>query len=283
MIRLRTRDGGFHHANIEAMIFVAILMILAAVAFPQYMKVRDRRAATCLRNLLSLTDGKPPEKPVCPVGEKAYAPEPERVACPSPEKHLDTTPALVRSKQGPWQVRQTRPSSAGKTLEFRDSRLEVTESPGRAAVLVKPGAFVRFFFAPLMFLILLVVTLACLAKFFWMLWTRKWFDAIGPLFGMAVAGGLAFLSLTSFATSREWVLERSGARVTRVDYFFGRRTSEQPTTGCLGVVPTVAMDGHRLQLLHPPDEKGRRTTELGLVAKDRLDVAEWFHQRIAGP
>src|SRR5688572_16110534 len=105
------------------------------------MKVRDRRGATCLQSLLSLTDGKPAEKPGCPVGGKTYAPEPERVACPSPEKHLDTPPAMVRSPQGPWQLRQTLPSSAGKAPEFRDSRLEVTESPGRAAVLVKPGAF----------------------------------------------------------------------------------------------------------------------------------------------
>jgi len=109
--------------------------------------------------------------------------------------------------------------------------------------------------------------------------TRKWVDAIGPLFGSAVAGGLTFISLAAFAKSHEWVLERSGARVTRVGYSFGTRTSEQLRGGGAD----TAMDGHKLQLLHPPDEKGRRTTELGLIAKDRLDVAEWFRQRIAGP
>jgi hypothetical protein len=283
MIRLRTRDGGFHHAPIELMIVVIIIAILAAIAVPQYLKIRNQRPVTCLNNLLSLAEGQPPEKPVCPVSDKPYAPEPGRVACPSPEKHLDSTPALVRSKEGPWQVRQTLPSPAGKIIEFRNDRLEVTESAGRAAVLVKPGAFVRFFLGPLFFFILFAVTVGCLLKFVWMLWTRKWFDAIGPLFGFAVAGGLAFLSLGSFAASHEWVLERSAARVTRVDYFLGRRTSERTYSGCLGVVPTADTTGHKLQLIHPPDAKGSRTTELGLVAKDRLDVAGWFHQALIGP
>jgi hypothetical protein len=283
MIRHRTRDGGFHHANIDGMIFLAIIVTLAAIALPQYLKIRDRRASLCLGNLLALADGKPPGKAVCPISDKAYAPGPDLVACPAPEKHLDSAPSLVRSKEGPWKVRQTLPSSAGRPIEYRDSRLEVKEQAGRVAVLVKPGAFARFFLAPLGFLILSVITIACLVAVFLSIRAREWFEGIVPFLVLPVAGGLAFLSMEWFATSHEWILERAGARVTRVDYFFGSRRSEQTISGCLGVVPTVATDGHRLQLVHPPNGEGARTTDLGLIPKDRLDVADWFHRALIGP
>lgn len=282
MVRLRTRDAGFHHTNIELMIVVAVIAIIAAIALPQYIKYKDQRAMTCLNNLLALADGKPPAKKTCPAGDKAYATGTGVAECPSPANHLESAPRFVRASTGSWSLKQTFPASE-QPISLRSARLEVQEKPGRASVLVKPGAFMRFFFGPLIVLIFTIGTVAGLVGFVGALWSKKGSEAIGPFFGMAVAGVLAFFLLKATLTSQEWIFEREGARATRVEYQFGRRTSETTFAGCLGVVPAVAAGGHRLQLIHPPDAEGNRLTVLGMIDEDRLDVAGWFNRALVGP
>ncbi len=264
------------------MIVVAIIAILAAIAIPQYIKYKDKRAVTCLNNLLALADGKPPEKTTCPASDKAYASGSGVSECPTPEKHLESAPRFVRASTGSWRLEQKFPPS-DKPLSLRGARLEVQEQPGRASVLVKPGGFMRFFFGPLIVLIFTIGALTGLVQFVGALWTKKWSEVLGPFFGMVVAGVIAFLLLKATLTSQEWILEREGARVTRVDYQFGRRTSQTTFAGCQGVVPATAAGGHRLQLLHPPDAEGNRMTVLGMVDEDRLDVAGWFNRAVVGP
>jgi hypothetical protein len=281
-MRHRSRDLGFGHHNTELLVVVAIIGIIAAIAIPTLLKAMDKRAETCLGNIATLTDGPLAKDTVCQVSGKPYAGG-DTPACPEPDKHLPGNPRLVRAKEGPWRLEQTLPPFSGTPVDFMHGRLEVKEHPGRAAVLVKPGGFARFFFAPLMCLIGTVVAALFTGAFFYHLWIRKWGDAVGPFFGALIFGVVGYVAMLGFALSHEWVVEREGARITKVEYFWGKRSSEKTLTGCLGVVPARGGGGYRLFVLHPPQPDGKRITPLEVIDHDRLDVADWFNRALRGP
>lgn len=279
MLRRRARDlGHFHHPNIELMIFIVILSILAAIAIPQIVAMMEKRGPQCLEQLVAGTKGPLPADAVCPKSDKPYALG-DVVACPAPEKHLDSQPRFVRAKDGAWSLQQTLPAAAGAPVAFDSGRTTVHESPGRLAVHVVPGRVARWFLGPLFFVILVGMILTALVQAVTALAKRTWSDAGLPLLTVAILVPLTWVELLSFSSSHEFVLERG--RVTRVDYRLGKRHTEQVFDGCLGIVPTtpaLSSSARKLFLVH-----GGGITLLGPVAADRPDVAARLNRALGGP
>lgn len=282
MIRRRTRDSGFGHHHNDLFVFIIIVGILAAIAIPQFIKLMDKRATTCLGNILAQADGPLPKETVCPFSKKAYGGG-DVPSCPEPAKHLESNPRMVRPKDGPPRLEQTLPAYAGGPIELKNGRIEVQTHPGRAAVLVLPAKFARYFGGPVLLTLFGVWALVAAARFAWGLWKKNWESAILNFLGLAFAGGISTWLIMGFATSHEWVVERSGARVTRVEYLFGSRRSEHTLANCLAIVPAKAVGGHRLLIVHPPGPDGNRFTPMEMIPEDRLDLADWFNRALAGP
>jgi len=84
MIRYRTRDLGHFKTNIELMIVIAIVAILAAVAIPQIAAVLEKRGLQCLEQLVAATKSPLPAGALCPKSDKPSAVTADLVACPAP-------------------------------------------------------------------------------------------------------------------------------------------------------------------------------------------------------
>jgi len=290
MIHRRTRDlGHFHHVNLELLIFIAILGILAVVAIPSLTAYFEGRNSRCIEHLIARTNGPLPEGTVCPKGDKPYAivsrGEDDVLACPATERHLTTAPELVRSKGGAWRLRQTLPPYAGVAPELGSGRLEVNQSPGRVSLHVLPAGLNRFFAGPLFFAVLAALGLVAVGATGSALWKRDWGGAVLRAIGAVVLGGIGWFDLTSFASSTEFVFERSPSRVTRIDYFLGSRASQVVYAGCLGLIPAPGIVARpaRLYLVCSSESEGRRAVLLETLPAKRLDVADWLNRTLLGP
>lgn len=283
MIRHRTSEAGFGHHHTEGMIIVAIIMIIAAVSLPQFLKLRDNRALLCVQALHGRLAGAADGAAECPFSKKPLAvarqSDAETVECPDPDQHLPSRPRFVRAKDGPLRLEQTLPAWSGKPVTM--SGLVVKETPDRIAIHVRSGWFVRYVVLSLLALVFVVLTGAIVAAIVVMSRDKDWGGVVKAVIGMAVTGGIAGVLIYGIGSSHEWVLEGQGATLTKVDYRFGRRSSEKAVQGCLGVVP-VRKTGGALQLvvIHPPDAEGSRTTPLGVFPEDRLDLAPWLNRTL---
>jgi hypothetical protein len=180
-------------------------------------------------------------------------------------------------------LEQSLPAYAGGPVELADARLEVNESPGRISVLVKPGIFTRYVLGPFLFLFCGFWTLIIGSSWIDALKAKYWSGAVLPSAGLLLLGLLTYGTLFLSVTSHEWIIERG--RVTRVDYFLGRRGAVKVLEGCLGVVPSaeIGPPPMALRLVHAPDASGKRTTVIEAIAKDRTDLAQWINRVLLGP
>lgn len=258
------------------LVSAAILGIVAGSVIPTILYQRARSPAACLGNLLAQAEGTLPRDAVCPISRKAYIMG-DVATCPDPDGHLESRPRLLCSKEGPWRLQQTLPPSSGRPVQLQKLLVDWKEHPGRATLLVQEPSPIRYIAAPL----LCLFCAGAAVRFG--LRARKGIAVAGNMAGVAIAAALGFASFMAVGESREWVLERADARLTRVTYAFGRELSRTTVAGCLGVVPTRSGNSHKLVVLHPPAADGSRMTSLGLVAGDRLDVADRLHRALLGP
>ncbi len=283
MIHRRERDRGhFHHPNIELMIAVTLVAIIAAVAIPTFLKARAARGPNCLEHLLSLTAGSLPAGSSCPYSGKAYAGSPgDAVACPDAAGHLDSKPRFRRTPEG-WRLEQTLSAYAGGPLEFGDGKTEVEQAEGRTTLRTwKSGIFHHV--AAWIFLIALGLPALFLFGLAARLLLKAEWGAAGAVFaGAAVLAVLLALLLAAYTSRTSVVVDRAAATVTRVEHKFGRPWSTTTYAACLGVVPVPATSSGRrmLQLVHAPGADGKRTTPLEEVSADRLDLADWFNRAL---
>lgn len=285
--------GAFRGTNLELLIFVAIVGILAAIALPNLLALMDKRNSRCLENLVAWTNGPLPPGTVCPKCGNSYGlatnlvgtkRETEILACPATEKHLETEPAFVRTKGELWRLEQTFPADTGQPMEFGQGSLDVKESPGRLALHVKPSAVTRYVLGPFFFLLLSVAAIACLVAVGTSILKGLWREGVFPLLGAVGLGALAWWNLTAIVGSHEVIFERSSSRVTRVEYAFGSKSSESVYADCLGVVP-IPGTGARpasLYLITRSASDTRQAVVLDTIPAKRLDVARRLNQILSG-
>jgi hypothetical protein len=108
-------DSGHFHTNIELMIIVAIIAIVAAIVIPFLIPKRNAKAAACVEALLR-------DAGTCPTGEKphvtAAADGVEARSCPEAAKHPAHGARLVRRTDGSWGLRQEFPAWNGASSRW---------------------------------------------------------------------------------------------------------------------------------------------------------------------
>ena len=272
--------GSFRGANIELMIVVAILGVIAAVALPFFLRSEAKAAAGCLDLLLA-----PKAGAACPSSGTPYAPAEvdgvRTVACPAPE-HLPSAPRLVRAKDGTWRLEQTLPGYAGGAVELARGSAEIQESPGRLQIVERASGFVRWVVGPAGSFLLLVLAVVALVTFGIAAWRKDW-PNLGTGLVAAVLFGWGGLScLFSACGRREIVFERAEARVTVSERLLSATWSTKTYAGSLGVVPLPDSGGRALHLVHAPDPATLRRVELPLrLPENRLDLADWLNRALA--
>lgn len=272
--------GSFRGANIELMIGIVILAIIAAVALPFFTNRAPKAATGCLDLLLA-----PKAGAACPASGKPYAAADvdgvRTVACPAPE-HLPSAPRLVRAKDGPWRLEQTLPAYAGGAVELAKGSAEVHESPGRLQVVERAPGFMRYGVGPVGSVVLLGLAVFGLVSAGIGARRKDGETLFGGLVGAVLFtwGGLACLS--SACGRREIVFERAEARVTVSKRLLGMTWSTKTHPGCLGVVPLPAFGGRALHLLYAADLATLRRAELPLLLpENRLDLADRLNRSLA--
>ncbi len=284
MIHRRERDRGhFHHPNVEAMIAVTLIAVIAAIAIPSLLNVRAARGSTCLDHLLSLTAGALPPGTACPYSGKAYATSPgELVACPSPADHLDSHPRFVRAKEGSWRIEQVLPAYAGGSVELGEGRTEVEQTEARVTLRTWKAGILHHVVSWIFLILLGLPALLLLGLAAGLLLKKEWSAAATASGGAAVFAVLVALLLGTYTSRTAFVVDRAAATVTRVERKFGRPWSSTTFAGCLGVVPVpTSSSGRRmLQLVHARDADGKQTTPLEGISADRLDLADWFNRAL---
>lgn len=282
MNRRRTRDRGHFKTNIELMVFIVIVGILAAIAVPPVIKMMDARAPKCLDLLARAAGGPLPQDSVCPKSGKPYAPTAETVSCPTPDQHLDSKPRFVRVKDGPWTLQQTLPVAGGKPLELGHGRTVVVAGPGRVSLHALPSKAVRWFVGPLFLAVTALLAIGCLVFVASALRSKERGSLAPPAVLAVIFGVLSWILLGGIASSSEFIVEPG--RVTRVDYRMGK-ASATLYEGCLGLVPATPTTGKhsKVFLVHAPDADGNRVTPIDVVPTDRLDVVSSLNRILTGP
>jgi hypothetical protein len=281
MATRRTRErGSFHGANIELMIAIVILGIIAAVALPFFLNRSAKAAAGCLDLLLAPTAGA-----TCPSSGQPYAPADvdgvRTVACPAPE-HLPSAPRLVRAKGGPWRLEQTLREYGGGAVELARGSAEIQESPDRLRVVERASGFMRWVVGPVGTVVLLGIALFGLVSIVIAARRKDWSGLFSGLAGLALFGWCGLSCLFSACGRREIVFERAEARVTVSERLAGATWSTKVYAGSLGVVPLPASGGRALHLLHAPDGTALRRVELPLLLpENRLDLADRLNRSLA--
>ncbi len=277
---------GFGHNNDLAVVLI-VIAVLAAIAIPTLLNYQKARRAKCLTNIAALADGTLPPGATCPAGGKPYAVTTrdglEVAACPEPAGHLDTAPHLVREKPGPWAFRQTLPAPSADGLGLIAGRV-TSESADAVHIAVIPAFWIRWIMMPILSLVCLLVTLGCLYGTWVMAREKSWGGAVTAFVVAVLFGFFAVGCVTTAASSTEFRLERDGARLTRIHYLFGSKTSEEIHAGCLAIVPAIGMasDQRSLVVLHPPDAQGARQTTIGQISEKSLGAAARLDRLLAG-
>ena len=286
-MNLRTRDAGHFggRPNPEVMVFIAVIAILAAIAIPNLINLMESKGRDCLVHLTQGLDGKRGKDAVCPKSDKPYEATPDRQACPAPDKHLESRPEFVRLKGGDWQLRQTLPPYKDQPVELDNGRTVVTRSPGRLSLHVLPARTNRWVFWPFFFLVMVGFLIAGLYLAGKALFTREYKSIAGGLFLIGLFGTVGWFQFRLMASSHEFVFEREGARLTRIDYHLGSVSGKTVYPRGLGVIPTTAVGlrPSKLYVIHDPDATGSRITSLDPIASDRHDIAASNNAAWIGP
>jgi len=167
MTHRRTRDrGSIYWRNPEILIVFVIVGILVPLLIVNVLHRLDSKGPTCIGHLARLRDQPLPKDTRCPKCGKPYAiahtADQDIIVCPASEPHLESKPEFVRSKGGPWRLKQTLTPYAGGEIEFSAGRSEVRESLGRMSIHLLPGRPYRYVIGPLVFAVLASISLAFL-------------------------------------------------------------------------------------------------------------------------
>ena len=100
-------EQGFGN-HIESLVMVAIIGIVAAIAIPAFVNMREKRPAAkdvkCIKTMMAIAQGAESTEATCPVSELEYEPIIEdtqvSVSCPDPEPHLLSSPQVIDTDQG---------------------------------------------------------------------------------------------------------------------------------------------------------------------------------------
>jgi len=290
MIHRRTRDRGHfgNHASPVLLIFIFLMGVTAAIVIPLFAKSRPSLGSLCVEQLAGSLDKGPVPGSSCPACGRSYLVSVREGAdvlcCPAPEGHLETHPEFVRAKGDVWRLRQTLPPASGNPPEFFDWMTVVAASPGRLSLHLIPERSTRYFWGPLGVLVLGAPALLLFGTFIAKIFRRDRDGRLACLVFAVALGTPAWFVLRNFSSSTELILERTGARVRVVQYWFGIPASEKVYEGCLGFVPASGSAGRapKLLLVHKPEAEGRWVAEFAPLSSDHVDSVREFNQVLTG-
>jgi hypothetical protein len=141
----------------------SVLLLIIGVFVVRSVSSRREPTMACLGILASAADGKPASGATCPVSEAPYAVTRnegrETVACSDPKGHLQFTPWVERTADGPWRLQQKLPpAGSGSEVEVGRSGSTVrgTTRGSLTIVDVRPRFWLRWFVGPIFHLLALV-------------------------------------------------------------------------------------------------------------------------------